>query len=76
MYGTALAETPGHDAGLTASASINPAAIEAFGRSRLSRTKTDPTDARLHRPAGGVASRRRQPRIRRVRAEALRPPLT
>jgi transposase len=36
---------------------VNPAAVEAFGRSRLTRTKTDPTDARLiadfcatHRP--------------------------
>lgn len=44
-YGTAVAETL-HDAGHRVSV-VNPAAIEAFGRSRLSRTKTDPTDARL-----------------------------
>ena len=44
-YGTAVAETL-HDAGHRVSI-VNPAAIEAFGRSRLSRTKTDPTDARL-----------------------------
>ena len=44
-YGTAVAETLS-DAGHRVSV-VNPAAIEAFGRSRLSRTKTDPTDARL-----------------------------
>jgi len=44
-YGAAVAESL-HDAGHRVSV-INPAAIEAFGRSRLSRTKTDPTDARL-----------------------------
>jgi transposase len=44
-YGTAVADTL-HDAGHRVSV-VNPAAIEAFGRSRLSRTKTDPTDARL-----------------------------
>jgi transposase len=44
-YGTAVAETL-HDAGHRVSV-VNPAAIEAFGRSRLSRTKTDATDARL-----------------------------
>jgi transposase len=44
-YGTALAEAL-VDAGHIVSV-VNPAAIEAYGRSRLSRTKTDPTDARL-----------------------------
>jgi len=44
-YGDALA-TALAEAGLTVSM-VNPAAIEAFGRSRLSRTKTDATDARL-----------------------------
>ena len=44
-YGTAVAQTLS-DAGHRVSV-VNPAAIEAFGRSRLSRTKTDPTDARL-----------------------------
>jgi transposase len=44
-YGHALAEWLA-DAGLTVSV-INPAAIEAYGRSRLTRTKTDRTDARL-----------------------------
>jgi transposase len=44
-YGDGVA-TALADAGLTVSV-VNPAAIEAFGRSRLTRTKTDPTDARL-----------------------------
>jgi transposase len=44
-YGTAVAERIA-DAGLTVSV-VNPAAIEAYGRSRLTRTKTDRTDARL-----------------------------
>ena len=44
-YGTAVAERLA-DAGLTVSV-VNPAAIEAYGRSRLTRTKTDRTDARL-----------------------------
>jgi transposase len=44
-YGTALAEAL-VDAGHTVSV-MNPAVIEAYGRSRLTRTKTDPTDARL-----------------------------
>jgi transposase len=44
-YGAALAEALA-DAGHTVSV-VNPAAIEAYGRSRLTRTKTDPTDARL-----------------------------
>lgn len=44
-YGDAVAETL-HDAGYHVSV-VNPAAVEAFARSRLSRTKTDPTDARL-----------------------------
>ena len=44
-YGTSLAEAL-VDAGHTVSV-VNPAAIEAYGRSRLTRTKTDPTDARL-----------------------------
>ena len=44
-YGEALAETL-VDAGHQVSV-VNPAAIEAYGRSRLTRTKTDRTDARL-----------------------------
>jgi len=44
-YGDALAERLA-DAGLTVSV-VNPAAIEAYGRSQLARTKTDRTDARL-----------------------------
>jgi transposase len=44
-YGDAVATTL-VDAGLTVSV-VNPAMIEAFGRSRLRRTKTDATDARL-----------------------------
>lgn len=44
-YGEAVA-TALVDAGVTVSV-VNPAVIEAFGRSRLSRTKTDATDARL-----------------------------
>lgn len=44
-YGDAVAERLA-DAGLTVSV-VNPAAIEAYGRSRLIRTKTDRTDARL-----------------------------
>ena len=44
-YGELVAETL-HAAGYPVSI-INPAAVEAFARSRLSRTKTDPTDARL-----------------------------
>ena len=44
-YCSAVAEIL-HDAGHRVSI-VNPAAIEAFSRSRLSRAKTDPTDARL-----------------------------
>jgi transposase len=44
-YGDALTERLA-DAGLTVSV-VNPAAIEAYGRSRLTRTKTDRTDARV-----------------------------
>lgn len=44
-YGDALAETLA-DAGVTVSV-VNPAMIEAYGRSRLTRTKTDRADARL-----------------------------
>lgn len=44
-YGERLAETL-VDAGLTVSV-VNPAAIEAYARSQLTRTKTDPVDARL-----------------------------
>lgn len=44
-YGDALAECLA-DAGLTVSV-VNPAAIEFYGRSQLTRTKTDRTDARL-----------------------------
>src|SRR5687768_1844620 len=43
-YGTPLAERLA-DAGLTVSV-VNPAAIEAYGRSQLARTKTDRADAR------------------------------
>ena len=44
-YGDGLAETLA-DAGLVVSV-VNPAIIEAYARSCLTRTKTDPTDARL-----------------------------
>jgi transposase len=44
-YGDALAETL-VDAGFIVSV-VNPAIIEAYGRSCLTRTKTDPSDARL-----------------------------
>lgn len=44
-YGVSISEALA-DAGHTVSV-VNPAAIEAYGRSRLSRTKTDRTDARL-----------------------------
>jgi transposase len=44
-YGDALAEALA-DAGYTVSV-VNPASIEAYARSRLTRTKTDRTDARL-----------------------------
>jgi len=44
-YGDALAEALA-DAGYTVSV-VNPAMIEAYARSRLTRTKTDRTDARL-----------------------------
>jgi transposase len=44
-YGDAVA-TALVDAGFTVSV-LNPAIIEAFGRSRLTRTKTDASDARL-----------------------------
>jgi transposase len=44
-YGDALAHALA-DTGYRVSV-INPAAIEAYGRSQLSRTKTDPTDARI-----------------------------
>jgi transposase len=44
-YGEAVA-TALVDAGFRVSV-VNPSVIEAFGRSRLRRTKTDPTDARL-----------------------------
>jgi transposase len=44
-YGDALAEALA-DAGHRVSV-VNPAAIEAYGRSRLTRTKTDRADARL-----------------------------
>lgn len=44
-YGEALAEALA-DAGHTISV-VNPATIEAYGRSQLTRTKTDATDARL-----------------------------
>jgi len=44
-YGEAIAEAL-VDAGYTVSV-VNPAMIEAYARSRLSRTKTDRTDARL-----------------------------
>jgi transposase len=44
-YGEAVADALA-DGGHTVSV-VNPAAIEAFGRSRLTRTKTDRTDARL-----------------------------
>jgi transposase len=44
-YGDAVAEVLA-DAGHRVSV-VNPAAIEAYGRSRLTRTKTDRTDARL-----------------------------
>ena len=43
--GTPLAEALA-DAGYTVSV-VNPAMIEAYARSRLTRTKTDRTDARL-----------------------------
>ena len=44
-YGDGLAETLA-DAGLVVSV-VNPAIIEAYARCCLTRTKTDPTDARL-----------------------------
>lgn len=44
-YGEAVA-TAMADAGYVVSV-VNPAVIEAYGRSQLARTKTDPTDARL-----------------------------
>jgi transposase len=44
-YGETLAEALA-DAGYVVSV-VNPAVIEAYGRSQLVRTKTDPTDARL-----------------------------
>ena len=44
-YGDGLAETLA-DAGLVVSV-VNPAIIKAYARSCLTRTKTDPTDARL-----------------------------
>ena len=44
-YGDGLATTLA-DAGLVVSV-VNPAIIEAYARSCLTRTKTDPTDARL-----------------------------
>lgn len=44
-YGEALAEALA-DAGHTVSV-VNPGVIEAYGRSRLTRTKTDPSDARV-----------------------------
>ncbi len=44
-YGLGVSEALA-DAGHTVSV-VNPTAIEAYGRSRLSRTKTDRTDARL-----------------------------
>jgi len=62
-YGLAVSEALA-DAGHTVSV-VNPAAIEAYGRSRLSRTKTDRTDARLiaqfcasHQPPAWIATPR------------------
>lgn len=76
-YGLSVSEALA-DAGHTVSI-VNAAAIEAYGRSRLSRTKTDRTDARLiaqfcaaHRPPAWIPAPREvrelQALVRRIDA--------
>ena len=55
-YGDALALFL-YEAGYTVSV-VNPARIHGYAESRLSRTKTDATDAALGRSAGADAARR------------------